>query len=346
MPYYSANIIINWDRIHFKKLFFVRIFKNSNFGFYLLIMDIDKRVKAIKIASYIGIGGNLVLALMKLFTGFFANSLAVLADGVDSTSDVFTSVITLYIATLIAKPPNIKFPYGYAKAETNATNALSFILFFAGAQLAITSTRKLLSGEITEMPGKIAIIIMSISVIGKLLLAWQQYIVGKKVNSSMLIANAKNMQGDVLISVSVLSGLIFSFIFKMPVLDPIAALLVSIWIIRVSVKIFLEVNVELMDGNVDKEVYQHIFKVIESVNEVKNPHRMRIRKVGPKMMVNIDIELDGKLSLGEAHRIAHEVEHKIKNSRDDIFDVAIHAEPLGDHIDEKGIGISQKELRN
>jgi len=307
-------------------------------------MNSDQRIKAIKIASWIGIGGNAFLALLKLFTGIFANSLSVFADGIDSSGDVLISSITLYIATLIAKPPSLKFPYGYAKAETNATNALSFIIFFAGAQLAITSARRLLSPETHELPGKIAIVVLCISIVGKLFLAWQQYRVGKKVCSNMLMANAKNMQGDVLISATVLVGLISTHVFKMPILDPIAALLVSFWIIWVAVRIFIETNVELMDGNVDKEVYEKVFHLTESIAGVVNPHRMRIRKIGPKKMINIDIEVDGKITLAEAHRIAHDVEAKIKNSMDDVFDVAIHMEPHGEHLEEKELGISKKEL--
>lgn len=307
-------------------------------------MSHDNRIKAIKIASWIAIGGNAFLAISKIFTGFFANSLSVVADGIDSSGDVLISTITLYIASLIAKPPSLKFPYGYAKAETNATNALSFIILFAGAQLAITSVKRLISGEIHEMPGKFAIIVLCISIAGKFMLAWQQYRVGKKVNSKMLIANSKNMQGDVLISAAVLVGLIFTHIFKMPILDPITALLVSLWVIWVAIRIFLETNVDLMDGNVGKEVYEQVFQITESIEGVINPHRMRIRKIGPQKMINIDIEVDGNLPLNEAHRIAHEVEAKIKCTITDVFDVAIHMEPHGEHLDEKELGISKKEL--
>jgi cation diffusion facilitator family transporter len=307
-------------------------------------MSIDNRIKAIKIASWVAIGGNAFLALAKIFTGIFANSLSVIADGIDSSGDVLISSITLYIASLIAKPPSLKFPYGYAKAETNATNALSFIIFFAGAQLAITTVRRLISGEIPKMPGKIAMLILCVSIIGKLLLAWQQYRVGKRINSKMLIANSKNMQGDVLISAAVLTGLLFTHILHLPILDPITALLVSIWVIWVSIKIFLETNVDLMDGNVGKEVYEQVFHIAESVEGVKNPHRMRIRKVGPQKMINIDIEVDGNIPLINAHRIAHEVESKIKCSIDDVFDVAIHVEPFGEHLEEKELGISKNEL--
>lgn len=307
-------------------------------------MTIEERTKAIKTASWIAIGGNAILALLKIFTGIFANSLSVIADGIDSSGDVLISSITLYIASLINRPPSLKFPYGYAKAETNATNALSFIIFFAGAQLGITSIKRLLSGEIPPMPGKIAIIILCISITGKFLLAWQQLRVGKKINSHMLIANSKNMQGDVIISSAVLVGLIFTHVLKFPILDPVVALLVSIWVIWIAIKIFIETNVDLMDGNVSKDVYEQVFHITESVKGVINPHRMRIRKIGPQKMINIDIEVDGSLTLQEAHRIAHEVETNIKETVDDVFDVAIHMEPYGEHLDEKELGISKNEL--
>ncbi len=304
----------------------------------------ESRTQAIKTASWVAIGGNAFLALSKILTGFFAGSLSVLGDGIDSSSDVLISFMTLIIATIIIKPPTLRFPYGYAKAETTAANALSFIVFFAGAQLFMTSVKKLITGEVQSLPDKFAIIVVVISIIGKLLLSWHQYNIGKKVKSSMLIANSKNMQGDVFISSSVLVGLIFTHVLKMPILDPIAALLVSMWIIRVAVKIFIDTNMELMDGNVDRKVYEEIFHIAECFPQIKNPHRMRIRKIGPSMMINIDIEVEGDLTISEAHRIAHNLEDKIKSSVEDIFDVAIHIEPVGDHLDEKELGISKEKL--
>jgi cation diffusion facilitator family transporter len=303
------------------------------------------RVKRIKIASWVGIGGNAFLALSKIFAGFFSGSLSVVADGVDSSGDVLISVMTLYIAYLLSKPPNLRFPYGYGKAEPNATKALSFIIFFAGAQLAISSIRKLASGGVSEIPGKLAIIAVVISIIGKLILAWYQLYIGKKTNSSMLRANAKNMQGDVIISSSVLLGLIFIHVFKLPILDTITALLVSGWIIWVAIRIFIETNLELMDGNVEKTVYKKVFEIVEAVKGVKNPHRMRIRQVGHKLMVNIDIELDGDMTLHDAHEVSHIVEKEIKNGLDrDILDVIIHVEPYGDETEEQHLGVSKEVL--
>jgi cation diffusion facilitator family transporter len=307
-------------------------------------MTDEVRIKAIRTASWVGIIGNALLALLKIATGFWANSMSVLADGIDSSGDVVSATIILYISTLIAKPPSLKFPYGYAKAETNATNVLAFIIFIAGMQLAIEATKKIFSGEMSGLPNILAIYILVISILGKFALALYQKRMGKKTNSSMLLATSKNMQSDVLISLSVLIGLVFTHIFKVPLLDPIAALLVSLWILWVAIRIFIQTNMELMDGNVDKETYEQVFQLVESIKDVKNPHRLRIRKIGPKKNINIDIEMDGKLSLAETHRIAHDVENEIKERIPEVFDVSIHVEPEGEHIEEKDIGISRKGL--
>lgn len=303
------------------------------------------RIRLIKKASWIGIIGNAILSVLKIVVGFTAGSLSVVADGTDSAGDVLISFMTLYIASLLIKPPNIKFPYGYGKAEPNATKALSFVIFFAGAQLAISSVKRLISGEIPQMPDRIVIIVIIISIIGKLLLAWYQLLIGKKTHSSMLIANAKNMQGDVVISASVLVGLVFVFIFKLPILDTITALLVSFWIMRIAVRIFIETNLELMDGNVEKQIYKRVFELVEGIEGVKNPHRMRIRQVGHKLMVNIDIELDGEMSLKEAHSISHVIEKSIKcGLEQEVLDVIIHIEPYDDTIEEQQLGITRKTL--
>ena len=288
--------------------------------------------------------GNALLAVVKVVAGIISGSLAVLADGIDSMSDIITSVITLIAARILSKPPDIRFPYGYGKADTIATKGLSFIILFAGIQMAITTIRKLIQGTATELPAKLAIVVTVISIIGKLLLAWHQKRIGKKTSSSMLTANGRNMQNDVLISVSVLTGLFFTYVLKMPVIDPIAALLVSIWIIKVGFEIFMQSNVDLMDGTDDCSIYNEIFAAIEHVEGAHNPHRVRARKIGDKIMVSIDLEVDGGLSLQQAHDIAHKVEASIKSRIDNIFDVAIHVEPLGDKTAEKKFGLSKDSL--
>ena len=299
----------------------------------------------LKKASWIGMIGNALLAVLKIAAGLVAGSLAVVADGIDSMSDIITSLITLIAARILSRPPDIRYPYGYGKADTIATKGLSFIILFAGAQLAITTVHRLISGTVTEIPSPLAIIVTVISIFGKLLLAWHQKSIGRKTSSEMLKANGRNMQNDVLISVSVLIGLFFTFILKVPVIDPIAALLVSIWILKVGFEIFMKSNLDLMDGVSDCNIYNEIFSAIDRVEGAYNPHRVRARKIGDKIMVGVDLEVDGEISLQKAHDIAHQVESSIKSSIDNIFDVAIHVEPLGDKTKERKLGVSKESFK-
>ncbi len=302
------------------------------------------REKEIKNASWTGIIGNAVLSALKIVVGLLSGSLAVVADGVDSSSDIITSVITLITAKLLAKPPDKKYPYGYDKADTIAAKAVSFVIFFAGAQLLITSVRKFISGTVSEPPAPMAIYVTVISIAGKLLLSLHQFRAGKRTDSSMLTANGKNMQNDVLISASVLAGLAGIYIFKIPMLDTITAFLVSLWILKVAFNIFMQTSLELMDGTKDCTIYNKIFEVIDSVEGAHHPHRVRARSIGNKIMIAIDLEVDGDMPLRKAHDIAHRVEKALKMNIDNVFDVAIHVEPIGDEIEEKAFGISKNSL--
>jgi cation diffusion facilitator family transporter len=305
---------------------------------------ITGREKIIIKASRFAIAGNASLSVAKISIGIIAGSMAVVADGIDSASDILTSVITLITAHIVANPPDPKFPYGYKKADTVATKLLSFIIFFAGAQLAISAIDTLVHPVNKEIPDKISIYIIIISIIGKQLLAKYLMKTGKKVESLMLIANAKNMQSDVIISVSVLVGLIFTFLFKMPVLDSITALLVSFWIMYVAFKIFMETNRELMDGIENTDIYKDIINTVKEVNGAYNPHRIRVRKLANMCLVSLDVEVDGNLTLNEAHNIAVEIENKIKKNIDKIYDVLVHVEPLGNVEPNEVYGVSEDKL--
>lgn len=304
----------------------------------------DIRTKKIIYASWVAVIGNLILAIAKINIGLISESLAVIGDGIDSSSDIATSLITLFIARILSKPPSKKFPYGYRRADTIAAKALSFVIFFAGAQLAISTITRLFEGTTSEIPSELAIYVTVFSIIGKFILAFFLLRVGKRTDSAMLRANGRNMANDVIISSTVLVGLIFTFIFKTPILDSITALLVSIWIMRTAYQIFMETNIELMDGNTDESLYLRISEAALSIKGVHNPHRMRIRKIGDRYNVSLDIEVDGKIPLEQAHKIATCVEKTIKNELEKVYDVLVHVEPLGEHHDEERFGISNEDI--
>ena len=307
-------------------------------------MALGTREKRIVFASKVSIGGNAFLSVLKIVVGIIAGSLAVIADGIDSASDIITSIITLYTAYIVAKPPDKRYPYGYFKADTIATKVLAFIIFFAGAQLALSSIRKLLSDELSVIPNNIAIYIIVISIIGKFLLSVYLRKVGKDVESAMLIANARNMQNDVIISFSVLLGLIFTFIFKMPIIDVITALLVSVYIMFVAFRIFMQTNRDLMDGIDDDDIYKKIISQVKSVNGATNPHRIRVRKMAHLYIIALDIEVDGNIKLDEAHELSKLVEKNIKQNIKNVYDVLVHVEPLGNTESDEVYGVSEDQL--
>jgi len=305
----------------------------------------DLRQKQIIRASWISIFGNAALSVLKITIGLIAGSLAVVGDGIDSASDIVTSVITLVTAHIVSRPPNVKFPYGYEKADTIASKALSFVIFFAGAQLAISTIGRLAEGTERELPGMLAVYVTVVSVFAKFLLARYQLRIGKKTESSMLIANARNMQNDVIISLSVLAGLFFTFILKLPIIDTITALAISIWIMYVAFKIFMQSNLELMDGIEDQSIYQEIFKSIAKVQGVYNPHNCKVRKMGHLYLIAIDIEVDGSLPVEQAHELSHKVDKHIRADIKNVYDVLIHIEPYGDKIKDARYGVSNKDLK-
>jgi len=305
----------------------------------------ENREKLIVRASWVSIVGNALLSVLKIVVGFWAGSLAVVADGIDSAGDIIASVITLITAHVVTRPPDLKFVYGYERADTIASKILSFIVFFAGAQLAISTIHRLTEGISLEIPSMMAIYVTIFSISGKAFLAWYQYRIGKKTGSLMLQANSRNMLGDVIISLAVLTGLFFTFLLKMPVLDTVTALLVSIWIMYVAFKIFRESSIELMDAVEDESIYDRIFSAISRVEGASNPHRARVRKIGHQYMVAIDVEVDGDISVNKAHQVAHQVEEQIRAELSDVYDVLVHTEPIGDDGTEEKFGISQENLQ-
>jgi cation diffusion facilitator family transporter len=289
------------------------------------------RNRIIRTASIISIVGNAVLSFSKIFFGLLSGSLSVIGDGIDSMTDIFISVITLIVSNIISRPPDREHPYGHYRAETIATSILSFIMFFIGGQLAMSTLDKLMNHPVIAMPGVAAVYVTVFSIIGKLILSYSQYALGKKAGSEMLKANGKNMVNDVIMSAGVLIGLGSAFYFNMPVIDRILAILISVWIMYSAVKIFKSTLTELMEGEVNRELYDKIFGIVKETKGVDNPHRVRITKLGVLYAIDMDVEVDGELKVCEAHDLIMALEKKIRDNIDNIYDIVVHIEPLGLH---------------
>ena len=130
----------------------------------------------------------------------------------------------------------------------------------------------------------------------------------------------------------------------MPVIDKIAALSVSAYIMFIAFRIFMQTNREMMDGVEDKQIYKEIIALVNSIEGAHNPHRIRARKMGHLFLVALDIEVDGSVSLDKAHKIAVEVETKLKAMIPNLYDVLVHVEPLGNLEPDEVYGVSEKDV--
>lgn len=310
------------------------------------------RMKLISLAGWIALLGNLSLAIIKVTAGIAAGSLAVLGDGLDSATDVSIACMTLIISRIIRRPSDENHPWGHGRAETTATMVVAFIIFYAGMQLCLSSgiqlfhfiTHTVTAADNTKLLSVLLVTIISIA--GKLLLAWSQYHLGKKSGSIMVLANAKNMATDSIISISVLVGLAGARLLSLPILDPLVAFLVALWVLKNAISIFMQMNLELMDGNHDKELYHRLFDAVKTVRGVSNPHRVRIRKIAAHWDIDMDIEVNPDITLHDAHELAEQVETAVRNAIPDVYDIVVHMEPEGhgDHHRQEQFGLSEADL--
>jgi len=304
-----------------------------------------RKAGGIIFASWISIAGNTLLALLKLIIGFVSGSFAVIADGIDSTADIISSIITLVASRIVSRPPNLKFSYGYIKADTVATKVLSMLIFLAGAQLAISATKQLIHYQETEAPGLIALYVTAFSMLGKIILSIYLKNVGRKQQNETLVTMGKHMRNDMLISFTVLLGLITTIFFDLGIMDKIVALAISVFIMVEAITIFLKSNTALMDGIDDPELYQKLFESIKKVEGAHNPHRVRARKIGALYMVNLDIEVDPEMKVKEGHDVAKAVEDIIKDDLKYVYDVMVHVEPMGNTESDEKFGLSETYIK-
>jgi cation diffusion facilitator family transporter len=300
------------------------------------------RNKIIKLASVISIAGNAILATSKITIGFIAGSAAVIGDGLDSFTDVFISAITLVISIIIIQLPDKEHPYGHFRAETIATAVLAFIIFSVGGQLVVSSIHKLINHDYYKMPGRLAIYVTVFSIAGKLLLSWSQYHLGEKAESPMILANGKNMLIDIITSLGVLIGLGFLFLFNLPVIDPIIAIIIGVWIMASAIIIFKGTITEVMEGEKDMSLYNKVFAEVKKIDGLFNPHRLRIRKLGIYYLIEMDVEADADLNISEAHNKVVTLENNIRAAIPYVYDIFVHI--ALDNVEDERWGLTENDL--
>ncbi|ABS60518.1 cation diffusion facilitator family transporter [Fervidobacterium nodosum] len=299
--------------------------------------------KELKKISIIAVFTNFILAIIKVSVGLIFKSMAVLADGIDTSTDILTSS-TMLIATVISKKPADKeHPYGHQKAENIGAKIISFVIFYAGVSLLIESAKRLITGQYQVLTGFLPLVAAIISVLGKTFLFTIEYTTGKKHKSHAMIAEAKNMRNDI-----IMSGLVFLGVFLNKIglswMDPLVGIIMSCIIIKVAWEVFEENAHELMDGLKDEEmlIYDKIFEACK-VCGASNPHKVRVRKIGNKFDIDMDIEVNENMSVKEAHDITKCIKEQLCETKD-IYDIVIHVEPEANN-EKEPFGLSENTHR-
>ncbi len=305
-----------------------------------------ERSRFIKSAGFIALTGNLFLSVIKFLCARISGSSAIMGDAIDSSSDVCIALLSIFISRVISKPEDGEHPWGHERAETTASMFLSFLIFYAGMQCIISAVSAIHKSSFPDEINIYAILAASVSIAGKLALCFILNILAKKSGSEIIKATAQNMGNDIMLSAGVLTGIATSRFLRLPVLDPLLGIVIGLWIIKNAFLLFKQCNMELMDGNTDKELYSRLFKAATSVKGVTNPHRARIRKMASRWDIDLDIEVDAGMSVHQAHELASRVENAIKNEIPDVFDIMVHIEPAGhqNHHKPEQFGLSQSDL--
>lgn len=294
--------------------------------------DALTREKEIFRITWIGSIANFLLLIIKFLAGIIGHSAAMVADAVHSLSDFVTDIIVILFVRISGKPEDENHDYGHGKYETLATAIIGIILFFVGVGILVNGTTSVidtLNGKPLAPPSILALIVAGVSIITKEALYQYTVIKGKHLNSQALTANAWHHRSDAFSSIGTLAGIGGAICLgeKWRVLDPIAAIVVSLFIMKVSIKLLKPCVDELLERSLPAETENKILDIILSFSEVSSPHHLRTRRIGNNIAIEVHIRMDGNISLLDAHTLASKIEQRLKAEFGEKTHIGVHMEP-------------------
>lgn len=296
-------------------------------------MKTASREKSIYRVTWIGSLVNFLLMAFKFVAGIVGHSSALVADAVHSLSDFATDIVVIVFVRISGKPEDEDHRYGHGKYETLATAIIGLALFAVGIGLLVggaTKVADVINGAILPAPSMVALIAAAVSIVSKEILYRYTVRVGKNLNSQAVVANAWHHRSDAFSSIGTLVG-VGGAIFlgeKWRILDPIAAIVVSTFIIKVAIDLIKPCIDELLERSLPAETEKQILEIITSFPEVSSPHHLRTRRIGNHIAIEVHIRMDGQISLEDAHTVATEVERCLKEEFGPDTHIGIHMEPV------------------
>ena len=285
-----------------------------------------KRYKSTKIASILGMIGNVFLLLIKGLIGYITNSQAMIADAFNSAGDIFSSIMTFVGNKISSIPKDDDHNLGHGKAEYIYSMLISISMILISLVVFRNSLSTLFNN--TKYDFNIWLIIVCITtIIIKLSLFIYTNHLSKKYNNLLIKANSKDHIIDAVITTLNLTSCILST-KNIYFLDGIVGIIISIWILISAIKIFIESYDVLMDKSIDEETKNEVIEIIKQHKEVIKINHFNSTPVGYKYQISFTIFVDGNLKTYESHEIANHLEKEILNKIDEIYLVVIHVNPM------------------
>ena len=276
---------------------------------------------------------NFLLLLFKFVAGILGGSAAMIADAVHSLSDFITDVVVILFVRISGKPCDQDHDFGHGKYETLATTFIGIMLGIVGIGILWSGMEKIISvcrGQMLEEPGMIALVAALLSIVAKEILFQWTARVGRQVNSPAVVANAWHHRSDALSSIGTAIGIGGAIVLgpQWRVLDPVAAVVVSVFIIRVALKLFRPSIEELLEKSLPAEDEQCIMHTILEEPGVSAPHNLRTRRIGNNRAIDVHVRMDGNTSLNIAHQATRNIEKRLRKHFGNQLFINIHVEPL------------------
>jgi cation diffusion facilitator family transporter len=277
---------------------------------------------------------NILTALAKGIYGLYTDTLSMSADGLHSLFDSTANIIGLVGISLASRPPDRDHPYGHAKYESFAAIGIAILLFASCLQLMLAAVDRLQSRAVPDVT-QISFAIMASTLIINIGVSSYEYILGRRLKSSILVADSMHTRSDIYASLGVILGL-FAVRMGYPLADPLIALFICLLIVHTGLEILKESSTALLDrAAVDEQV---IVDLARSVEGVCNCHAVRTRGMAEEIYVDLHIGVDASLSMDKAHEVGEDVERAIKSRIPEVRDVVVHLEPR-DYCKNKSIQV-------
>ena len=290
------------------------------------------RVKEARKVTWVGFAVNMVLTILKIIAGFVGKSTAMIADGIHSLSDFVTDVLVILFIGISDKDKDDDHRYGHGKFETFATLLISLALILVGIGIFWSGLSKIIQvfeGNILEKPTYLALVAALVSIVSKEALFWYTKIVGDKINSNAVIANAWHHRSDAFSSIGTALGISGAIFLgeSWRILDPIAGVIVSVFILKVAFELGMPSVHELLERSLPKETEKSIIEIIEAHPDVIFQHNLKTRKIGNIFAIDVHIKLDKDISFVKSHDVATEIEVSLREKFGSKTVTNIHTEP-------------------